>query len=109
MAKSQKRKSSGKRQQERKSAAKRREEDIPATVPFAAIPAGETPGIDEWAHRAVWTDRMLATLLENKVRGGRWHALIDRTQRWPNAYFAECGYISLTASHVRFVQSTGTY
>lgn len=62
----------------RKPAAKRQADSIPATVPFAAIPAGETPGIDEWAHRAVWTDRMLATLLENKVRGGRWHTLIDK-------------------------------
>lgn len=51
---------------------------IPVTVPFAATPAGETPGIDQWAHRAVWTDRMLATLLENKVRGGKWHTLIDK-------------------------------
>ena len=50
----------------------------PVTVPFAATPAGETPTIDGWAHRAVWTDRMLATLLEDKVRGGRWHTLIDK-------------------------------
>ena len=49
-----------------------------ATVPFGATPAKETPGIDQWAHRAIWTDRMLATLLENKVRGGRWHTLIDK-------------------------------
>ena len=51
---------------------------IPVTVPFAATPTGETPGIDRWAQRAVWTDRMLATLLENKVRGGKWHTLIDK-------------------------------
>ncbi len=50
----------------------------PATVPFSAIPAGEPPGIDQWAHRAVWTDRMLETLLEEKVRGGKWHTLIDK-------------------------------
>lgn len=50
----------------------------PVTVPFAATPAGEPPGIDQWAHHAVWTDRMLATLLENKVRGGKWHTLIDK-------------------------------
>ena len=79
---------------------------IPVTVPFAATPAGETPGIDQWAHRAVWTDRMLATLLENKARGGKWHTRIK--QRWPNAYFTERGFISLNAAHVRFVQSTGT-
>jgi RNA-directed DNA polymerase len=51
---------------------------IPVTVPFAATPAGETPTIDQWAHRAVWTDRMLETLLQNKVKGGRWHTLIDK-------------------------------
>ncbi len=60
----------------RKPAARR--DYIPVTVPFAATQAGETPGIDQWAHRAIWTDRMLATLLENKVRGGKWHALIDK-------------------------------
>ena len=53
-------------------------EYIPVTVPFAATPAGERLGIDQWAHRAVWTDRMLATLLQNKVRGGKWHTLIDK-------------------------------
>jgi len=62
----------------RKPAGKRRSDYTPDTVPLAATPAGETPGIDQWAHRAVWTDRMLATLLENKVRGGRWHTLIDK-------------------------------
>jgi len=55
-----------------------RRDYLPVTVPFAATPAGETPGIDRWAHRAVWTDRMLATLLENRVRGGKWHTLIDK-------------------------------
>lgn len=48
------------------------------TVPFAATPAGETPGIAQWAHPAVWTDRMLETLLHDKVRGGKWHTLIDK-------------------------------
>ncbi len=47
----------------------------PTTVPFAARPVGETPGISQWAHRAVWTDRMLTTLMNNQVKGGRWHAL----------------------------------
>lgn len=50
----------------------------PLTVPFAATPRGETPGIAQWAHWSVWTDRMLATLLENKVKGGKWHTLIDK-------------------------------
>lgn len=60
----------------------------PTTVPFAAIPAGETLGIAQWAHRAVWTDRMLATLLEDKVRGGKWHALIDKVYGELNLYCA---------------------
>jgi len=80
---------------------------IPVTVPFAAILAGETPTIDQWAHRAVWTDRMLETLLQNKVKGARWHTLSN--QRWPNAYFTEHGFVSLNELHLRFVQSTGTY
>jgi len=66
------------RSRNRKPARKRQRDYIPDTVPFAATPAGETPGIDRWAHRAVWTDRMLTTLLEDKVRGGRWHTLIDK-------------------------------
>ena len=53
-------------------------ERLPERVPISATPAGETPGIAQWAHRAVWTDRMLETLLENKVRGGKWHALFDK-------------------------------
>jgi RNA-directed DNA polymerase len=47
-------------------------------VPFSATPIGEIPEIDRWAHTAVWTGRMLTTLLENKVRGGKWHTLIDK-------------------------------
>jgi RNA-directed DNA polymerase len=64
--------------QKRHGPADSRRDYTPVTVPFAATPAGETPGIAQWAHRAVWTDRMLATLLENKVRGGKWHTLIDK-------------------------------
>lgn len=64
------------RSQKRKPA--KRRDYVPVTVPFSATPAGETLGIDQWAHRAVWTDRMLATLLEDKVRGGKWHTLIDK-------------------------------
>jgi len=98
--------------QKRRRPAEKRQEYNPVTVPFAVTPAGETLGIDQWAHRAVWTDRMLATLLEDKVKGGKWHTLIDKTrnQRWPNTYFTERGFISLNATHARFVQSLpGTY
>lgn len=51
---------------------------LPTRVPFSATPIGETPEITRWAQRAVWTDRMLSTLLEDKVRGGKWHSLIDK-------------------------------
>jgi len=66
------------RSRKRKPYGKRQRDYTPDTVPLAATPSGETPGIDRWAHPAVWTDRMLATLLANKVRGGRWHTLIDK-------------------------------
>lgn len=55
----------------------KRMDQRPTTVPFTATPAGEPPSIKEWANRCVWTDRMLTTL-ENGVRGGRWHTLIDK-------------------------------
>jgi RNA-directed DNA polymerase len=63
--------------QKRQASTKRRDY-IPVTVPFSATPAGEPPGIDQWAHRAVWTDRMLETLLKDQVRGGKWHTLSDK-------------------------------
>ena len=58
----------------------------PVTVPFAATPAGETPGVEQWAHHAVWTERMLATLLANRVKGGKWHTLIDKVFHELNLY-----------------------
>jgi len=51
---------------------------LPGRVPFAAIPTGETLDLRQWAQPVVWTDRMLTTLTENQVRGGKWHALIDK-------------------------------
>lgn len=63
-------------------------ERLPVRVPFAAIPAGETPAIDGWAQRAVWTDRMLKTLLNDTVKGGRWHSLIDKVHSELNLYTA---------------------
>jgi RNA-directed DNA polymerase len=50
--------------------------------------------------------RLRRMLLKRHRRNRR---RLSRTQRWPNAYFTARGYISLNASHVRFVQSTGTY
>ncbi len=60
----------------------------PVTVPFAATQTGETPSIPEWAQRDVWTDRMLATLLEQKVKGGKWHTLTDKVTRKENLFHA---------------------
>jgi len=51
--------------------------------------------------------RRLRRMLLKRQRRNR--KRLTRNQRWPNAYFAERGYNSLNASHVRFVQSTGTY
>ena len=56
-------------------AATRQHDYIPITVPFAATPVGETPDIRQWAHRVVWTDRMLDTLLQDKVKGGKWQRI----------------------------------
>ena len=51
--------------------------------------------------------RRLRRMLLKRNRRNR--KRLPRNQRWPNAYFAERGFISLNESHVRFVQSTGTY
>ncbi len=63
---------------------------LPRRVPFSATPPGETPEISAWAQHVVWTDRMLSTLLENKVRGGKWHTLIDKVYAPSNLYTAAC-------------------
>ncbi|MDA1231308.1 MAG: group II intron reverse transcriptase/maturase [Planctomycetota bacterium] len=64
------------------------QEPLPERVPFSATPPGETPEIRRWAQPVVWTERMLTTLLENKVRGGKWHALIDKVYSELNLYTA---------------------
>jgi len=64
------------------------QEQLPERVPFSVIPAGETPAINGWAQRAVWTDRMLKTLLNNTVKGGRWHSLIDKVYSELNLFTA---------------------
>jgi len=66
----------------------RSKDTLPERVPFSAIPPGETPDIRRWAQPVVWTDRMLTTLLENKVRGGKWHALIDKVYAELNLFTA---------------------
>jgi len=66
---------------------------IPVTVPFsAASRTGELEGkstreISSWANRNVWTDRMLNALTVG-VRGGKWHALIDKVSSELNLYTA---------------------
>jgi RNA-directed DNA polymerase len=64
----------------------------PVTVPFGATPAGEPPSIREWANPSVWTDRMLTTL-EQGVRGGRWHTLIDKVYAPLNLFAASASVI----------------
>jgi RNA-directed DNA polymerase len=64
----------------------------PVTVPFAATPAGEPPSIRGWANPCVWTERMLTTL-EQGVRGGRWHTLIDKVYAPLNLYDASASVI----------------
>ena len=64
----------------------------PVTVPFAATPAGEPPSARDWANPCVWTDRMLTTL-EQGVRGGRWHTLIDKVYSPQNLFAASASVI----------------
>src|SRR5678815_5681298 len=51
--------------------------DGSATVPSAATPADATQARWAWVAPEVWTARML-TALDQGVRGGRWHTLIDK-------------------------------
>lgn len=55
----------------------RPQENKPTRVPFTATPVGEAPSLRTWANPNVWTERML-TALETRVKGGRWHTLIDK-------------------------------
>jgi RNA-directed DNA polymerase len=54
----------------------------PATVPERATPAGVVRARWAWTASEVWTERML-TALEQGVRGGRWHTLIDKVYALP--------------------------
>lgn len=61
---------------------------IPMTVSFSATsPNGEPTKreIESWANRTVWTDRMLNALTVG-VRGGKWHALIDKVYSEQNLH-----------------------
>lgn len=41
-----------------------------------------------WTEPSVWTNSMLATLEHDRVRGGKWHSLIDKVYRPENLYSA---------------------
>ena len=47
-----------------------------------ASPAGAIRARWAWTAPEVWTERMLTTL-EQGVRGGRWHTLIDKVYALP--------------------------
>lgn len=77
--------------QRRKREAKRKDSKLlPERVPFAAIPPGERPKTDirSWASRAVWTDRMLSTLVERRLKHGKWYSLIDKVTSELNLFRA---------------------
>ena len=57
-------------------------EHQPTTVPERATPVGAVRARWAWTAPEVWTERML-TALEQGVRGGRWHTLIDKVYALP--------------------------
>jgi RNA-directed DNA polymerase len=54
----------------------------PTTVPPRATPVGAVRARWAWTAPEVWTERML-TALEQGVRGGRWHTLMDKVYALP--------------------------
>lgn len=52
---------------------------VPSPVPAGAKPEGETrnPQTWAWVEASVWTQRMLAALV-NGVQGGKWYSLMDK-------------------------------
>jgi RNA-directed DNA polymerase len=78
---------------------KRKSKDyIPETVPFKAAKRAGDPKkksaieISSWVNRTVWTDRMLDALTVG-VRGGKWHALVDKVCSELNLYVSACKVI----------------
>ena len=69
----------------------KRAEAKPAIVPYGAAPAGSPLSVEEWANRAVGTDRM-RDALRTGVRGGK-----SLRRAW--------GLFSLGAAQVRWIQS----
>lgn len=92
-----------KSQSARRKARRRREakakdnELLPVRVPFAAAQATETatPSVElpktdirSWANRAVWTKRMLSTLVERRLKHGKWFSLLDKVAAELNLFQA---------------------
>jgi RNA-directed DNA polymerase len=69
---------------------KRAKDYLAVTVPFTATPIAEPPAIRQWASFVVWTESMLTTLLENRVRGGKWHTLYDKVMNERNLSLSAC-------------------
>src|SRR3979411_1472808 len=65
----------------------KRTDQRPATGHCGATQDGQPPPVREWGNRLVWTARML-TALEQGVRGGRWHTLIDKVYQPSNLWLA---------------------
>ena len=65
----------------------KRTDQILAIVPFGATPVRKPPSVKEWANRVVWNDRMLEALQQG-VRGGKWHTLMDKVFSPLNLYVA---------------------
>lgn len=63
-----------------------KQEKKPVTVPKARH-TGDIRSRWEWVEPAIWTDRML-TALENGVKGGKWHSLIDKVYSPDNLHAA---------------------
>lgn len=83
------RKSQSQRRQARlRREGKRKDQELlPTRVPFSAVHTVEaaTPedalsptDIRSWANHAVWTKRMLSTLVERRLKHGKWYSLIDK-------------------------------
>ena len=69
-----------KRRSERRAGRKKDSDLLPQRVPLAATPREnlDVREISHWASRAVWTDRMLETLVERRLKHGKWYSLFDK-------------------------------
>ena len=79
---------------------------LSASVPVGAKQAHATrdPRQWGWVEPTVWTERMLAALV-NGVVGGKWYSSKADHCRWPNAFFAGYGLFTMTEAHALACQS----